>query len=206
VPVPGWGRANEWVGFIPYDELPHLYQPGRLYCLANNRVAGPDYPHWLGWDYVSGDRAERIIELILTARRSMLAYIQQMQLDQVSPSAQTMARVVGQLASLRQTCSRWLTACAPGTGRWRSTARSHYVRGAHPQLLLIILESRLGELMPRYAGKLLNEVVGGGTWGHHSASGCARRSCAPIRPGSTWAAANRGMTCCAWRCARRLIS
>ena len=98
VPVPGWTGEYEWTGFIPFEELPHLYNPPSGYIVtANNRTAGPDFPYYLGRDYVNSDRAERIAELLLQRPRADLDYFKKMQIDQVSPSAQTMAKIVGQL-------------------------------------------------------------------------------------------------------------
>ena len=38
-PVPGWTGEHEWVGFVPFEELPRLFNPPRDYvATANNRV------------------------------------------------------------------------------------------------------------------------------------------------------------------------
>ncbi len=69
VPVPGWTGEYEWTGYIPFEELPHLYNPPQGYiATANNRVVGDDYPYYLGSDYCTSDRARRIVEMI-EARR-----------------------------------------------------------------------------------------------------------------------------------------
>ena len=40
VPVPGWTGEYEWTGYVPFEELPHLYNPPQGYIVtANNRVA-----------------------------------------------------------------------------------------------------------------------------------------------------------------------
>jgi penicillin amidase len=65
VPVPGWTDEYDWDGWIPYEELPALYNPSRGYIVtANNAVVDPAYPHFIAsaWDF--GDRAQRISELI----------------------------------------------------------------------------------------------------------------------------------------------
>ena len=64
-PVPGWSDAYGWVGFIPYEELPFLYNPERGYiATANNPVIGPEYGHFLGTEFSLGYRARRIREMI----------------------------------------------------------------------------------------------------------------------------------------------
>ena len=65
VPVPGWTGEYEWTGYIPYEELPHLYNPPQGYiATANNRVVDEAYPYHIGLEHCTGDRAQRIVELI----------------------------------------------------------------------------------------------------------------------------------------------
>lgn len=64
-PVPGWTGEYDWSGFVPFEDLPHSYNPasGRL-ANANNRVVGPDYPYPLGRDWSEPFRIRRIEEMI----------------------------------------------------------------------------------------------------------------------------------------------
>lgn len=67
VPVPGWTGEYEWVGYIPYDDLPRAFNPPEGYIVtANNAVVGPDYPYLLtvDWSDRTALRAQRIVELI----------------------------------------------------------------------------------------------------------------------------------------------
>jgi penicillin amidase len=65
MPVPGWTGEYEWVGYIPFDELPRAFNPPEGYIVtANNAVVGPDYPYFLGMDWDPGYRARRIVDLI----------------------------------------------------------------------------------------------------------------------------------------------
>ncbi len=101
VPAPGWTGEYEWTGYIPYDELPHLYNPPQGYIVtANNRVAQEGYPYFLGREYCQGDRAERITELLRARveQKIDIAYVQHMQFDQVSTSARFVARCLADLA------------------------------------------------------------------------------------------------------------
>ena len=60
-PVPGWTTAHEWTGVVPYDELPWLRDPDRgCIVTANQQIVGPDYPHYLGFEYSRPDRARRV--------------------------------------------------------------------------------------------------------------------------------------------------
>ncbi len=99
VPVPGWTGDHEWIGYVPFDELPHLYNPPQGYIVtANNRVAD-DFPHFLGCDFALGDRAQRIVEMIEAKPAVSVADIRQMHFDQTSPTMQMIAGHLGQLAA-----------------------------------------------------------------------------------------------------------
>lgn len=95
VPVPGWTDEYEWVGYIPYAEMPHLMNPPEGYIAsANNRVVGPGYPHFLGRETVSGDRAQRIHELIQSQEKISPEFIRTMHFDLVCPSARRLRELV----------------------------------------------------------------------------------------------------------------
>ena len=67
VPVPGWTGEYDWVGYIPFDDLPRAFNPPEGYIVtANNAVVGPDYPYLLtvDWSDRTALRAQRIVELI----------------------------------------------------------------------------------------------------------------------------------------------
>jgi penicillin amidase len=64
-PSPGWTDEYEWTGYIPFDELPYLYNPDAGYiATANAPPVGPEYPYYLGSEFAFGERARRIRELI----------------------------------------------------------------------------------------------------------------------------------------------
>ncbi|WP_169582962.1 MULTISPECIES: penicillin acylase family protein [Microbacterium] len=65
MPQPGWDSAYDWQGFIPFEELPVVYNPDEGYIVtANNAIVGEDYPHFLTRDWDYGWRAARIVDLI----------------------------------------------------------------------------------------------------------------------------------------------
>jgi penicillin amidase len=65
LPVPGWSGEYDWVGYIPFDELPRAFNPPEGYIVtANNAVVGPEYPYFISMDWAPGYRARRIQDLI----------------------------------------------------------------------------------------------------------------------------------------------
>ncbi len=64
-PVPGDTGAYDWIGQIPYAELPRLENPtSGAIVTANNRTIGASYPHFLTRNWMSPHRARRIRQLL----------------------------------------------------------------------------------------------------------------------------------------------
>ena len=65
VPVPGWTGEYEWQGFIPFDELPSVFNPPTGFiATANNKVVPDDYPYHLAYEWAAPYRAQRITSLL----------------------------------------------------------------------------------------------------------------------------------------------
>jgi penicillin amidase len=80
-PAPGDG-SHDWIGWASGEDLPHIVAPasGRL-VNANDRVAPPDFPVFLGHDWFGDWRARRIRELLSRSDRHTAADFARMQLD-----------------------------------------------------------------------------------------------------------------------------
>ena len=155
VPVPGWNGEYEWTGYIPFEELPHFYNPPQGYvATANNRVVDQDYPYFISREFVVGERAERIIELIESQAQIDSEYIQRMQFDQVSLLARKVAKYVGKL----QVEDSELAVVAGLLGDWDGELSSGSAAAAiyevfNLRLMNLILRDKLGDLAIRYIGK-----------------------------------------------------
>jgi penicillin G amidase len=65
LPKEGWSGTYEWPGWIPFDDLPHAFNPpDHLVVTANNRPVPDSYPFYLGGDWVPPYRAQRITDLL----------------------------------------------------------------------------------------------------------------------------------------------
>jgi penicillin amidase len=65
-PADGWSGNAEWTGWVPFDELPHLYDPPEHFIVtANHRPAPPTYAYNLGLEWTEPYRAQRITDLIV---------------------------------------------------------------------------------------------------------------------------------------------
>lgn len=84
-PVPGWDGEYEWIGEIPFDEMPQALNPKQGYILnCNNRIVPDDYPHFLGNLWSNGYRACRLRDLLEEKERLSLADLASMQRDLLS--------------------------------------------------------------------------------------------------------------------------
>jgi penicillin G amidase len=64
-PAEGWTGAAEWTGWIPFDDLPHLYDPpDHMIVTANHRPAPASYRYHLGLEWPEPYRAQRIWDLL----------------------------------------------------------------------------------------------------------------------------------------------
>ncbi len=65
MPVEGWSGRFEWQGYIPYEEMPNIFNPPSGFIVsANHKVVPDSYPHVLTNDWPPPDRARRINELL----------------------------------------------------------------------------------------------------------------------------------------------
>jgi Protein related to penicillin acylase len=85
LPVPGWSGEYEWIGTIPFDELPQTYNPEQHFvATANNRVINDDYPYYITNEWHTGYRAQRISDLITSGKKLTRADMAAIQNDQYS--------------------------------------------------------------------------------------------------------------------------
>jgi penicillin amidase len=91
LPAEGWTGGAEWTGWIPFDELPHAYDPPEHFIVtANHRPAPPSYPHQLGLEWPEPYRAQRIIDLLRSNTRLTPDDFARIQADTVSLHAKTL--------------------------------------------------------------------------------------------------------------------
>lgn len=64
-PMDGWTGEAEWTGYVPFERLPHLYDPPSHFIVtANNRPSGAVDAPMVGLEYPNPYRAQRIVDLL----------------------------------------------------------------------------------------------------------------------------------------------
>lgn len=87
----GTKSENDWAGLVPFEELPYTYNPasGQI-SSANNRTAGPDFPHYVSLWFAPPHRINRIRELLNQKEKLGIQDMIRMQSDQTSLLALSM--------------------------------------------------------------------------------------------------------------------
>jgi penicillin amidase len=156
VPVPGDTDAYGWTGYIPFDQLPRLYNPpGGIIATANGRVVGPGYKYWFTDRWAPPFRTARLYQLLQGRKHLTPADFDAIQADVVSLPDRFLARemlAASQQDPPRDPEARKLVAKLNG---WdgRAVADSvetsflHYARQA---LLADLLQPYLGKQTIKY--------------------------------------------------------
>jgi penicillin amidase len=92
-PYDGSSDAGEWTSYIPFERLPHSYDPqSGIIVTANQRVIGDSYPYFLSNLWATPYRARRIFELLKSKPKMSVDDFREIQGDTYSYPAHTFAR------------------------------------------------------------------------------------------------------------------
>ena len=166
IPVPGWTGEYEWIGTIPFDEMPHLDNPPKGYvATANNPQSRDSEGYLISRDYCQVDRAARIVELIEQSPKIDVAYIQKMQYDQVSQSARVLAQYLSglcvkeaDLIEVVHEMASWDGALGPGS------ANAAVFEATIRRAIRLMLDAHLGDFGVRLQGKGVASFL----WSNHT--------------------------------------
>ncbi len=96
LPYDGTTDDGEWTGYIPFDELPHLYNPPSGFIVtANQRIVGTDYKYQqLTRQFAAPWRARRIFDLISANSKITMNDVSDIQHDVFNIPLSRLAREV----------------------------------------------------------------------------------------------------------------
>jgi penicillin amidase len=82
VPSPGDTDDHDWTGFIPFEQLPHAYNPASgIIATANGRVVPDDYPYLITHKWEAPYRTAHIFELLRAGSTFAVADMLRVQTD-----------------------------------------------------------------------------------------------------------------------------
>jgi penicillin amidase len=65
LPLPGWEKSSLWKGYVPFEDLPSLYNPpAGFIASANNRIADREFPYYISDLWEPPSRFERLREVL----------------------------------------------------------------------------------------------------------------------------------------------
>lgn len=106
-PVLGTGEFD-WQGFIPFEDVPQLYNPESGYIVtANNRITPDNYPYAINGRFAPSYRAERITELIEGKDKLSIEDMQEIQLDTFSIPYRDFQPLIEQLEPTSERVEQW---------------------------------------------------------------------------------------------------
>ena len=96
VPYDGATNDGEWVSYIPFEELPHLYNPPNgLIVTANQRIVGSDYKYTqISRDAAQPWRARRIYDLLSAKPRITMDDVRNVQFDDFNIPLSNLAKEI----------------------------------------------------------------------------------------------------------------
>lgn len=93
VPVRGDTDDNEWLGYIPFEDLPHAYNPpGGIIATANSRVVPDGYPYFITHAWAPPWRTARIFQLLEAGHRFKVDDMLRIDMDVRSLEDEDLAR------------------------------------------------------------------------------------------------------------------
>ena len=97
LPVPGDAGEYEWSGFLPFEEMPRLFNPpAHFIATANHNILPPGYKRRLGYEWALPFRFERIREMLRAGAKFTVADFERMQQDVVSLPARRFQAILRQ--------------------------------------------------------------------------------------------------------------
>jgi len=90
----GTTSANDWKGFVPFDEMPMLFNPPQNYIASANNKTIKNFPHHISNLWEPSSRIERITELLTAKAKHSSEDFQQYQTDFISPYAKHIIKYI----------------------------------------------------------------------------------------------------------------
>ncbi len=149
-PVPGTDNAHEWTGFIPFDQLPSVYDPpSGILATANGRIMPDDYPHPISNEWGPPYRTERILRVLESNPQLTPADMLALQLDVHSEFDRFCAERVVHAVDRSPKAPKRIKEAAEILRKWDGTvstdsAAPSIISTTRRELMRILLEPKIG--------------------------------------------------------------
>jgi penicillin amidase len=156
VPVPGDTDDFEWNGFIPFEELPHSFNPpSGIIATANGRIVPDNYPYLITTRWDAPYRTARIFQLLRAGGSFTVPDMLRIQTDILSLEDQWLAGELLKAATQQPPASPdaqfALSTLKTSDGEARADSAATLVLEVTRQALLVrILKPKLGDNLSGY--------------------------------------------------------
>ncbi len=150
VPVNGADDAHEWTGYIPFDQMPQVFNPpSGIIATANGRVTPDGYPYQLSCEWVSSERQQRIYQLLHADKKFTAADMLGIELDVFSSYDQFIAQRIVYAVDHSKFASARAKQAADLLRNWdgqmkAELAAPRIVVDTNHELIRMMLEPKLG--------------------------------------------------------------
>ncbi|MGH7873217.1 MAG: penicillin acylase family protein, partial [Candidatus Binatia bacterium] len=164
--VEGWNDDNDWHGFVPFDEMPRLFNPAEgVVATANNKIVNSSYPHYLSRYFEPPYRVRRIEELLASREKHSPDDLATIQLDRVSLHARGVIETLrDDLCAISEDSNSLVPEAARHLLQWDGDCSEFSVSAAifhvfHHRLLSNLLVDSLGEQLFSAYTEILNQCL-----------------------------------------------
>jgi len=164
--VPGETDEYDWKGYVPFEELPHVYNPpSGVVASANNKSADENYPYYISYLFDPGDRIDRIRRMLAEKEKHSVDDFCRMQSDvRSSPAEKMLGRFLAAIQKLDNASSGETRALAVLEAWDRQmtpeSAAALLFEELYAAILKNLLEDELGEeLSSEYVAALGLEIM-----------------------------------------------
>jgi penicillin G amidase len=165
LPLDGWNHDNEWRGYIPFDDLPRIFNPPEgVIATANNRITDSSYAYYLSHFFDPPYRIRRIKELLSAKATHSINDMAAIQMDVVSLHArECITSLKNDLSQLGEDDPKLKTA-ADSLLHWdgrchEDSSESAIFHVFYHRLMANLLVPRLGEELFTAYVEILNQSL-----------------------------------------------
>jgi len=165
LPVAGNDDAHEWTGYIPFEQLPSIYDPASgILASANGRITPDRYPFAVSDEWGTPYRTERIYQVLESGRKFSPADMLTLQTDIYSAFDQLCAEKLVQAIDHEAHASTRVREAAELLRAWdgrmtKESAAATIEILTRRQLMQMVLEPKLGALWEQYSWYNSNTAV-----------------------------------------------
>jgi penicillin amidase len=150
LPVSGSDDKHEWKGWIPFDDMPHVYDPPEgILATANGRIALDGYKYSIATEWEAPWRTDRIYRVLESGKKFAPADMLALQMDVSSTydrfCADKFVYAVDHAASASDRAKRAADMLRDWDGRMSADSAAPTIESkARAELVRLLLEPKLG--------------------------------------------------------------